>query len=339
MVIAINRKLPPVTLFFAAVLIYVSFAAWLFWPHLGKLAGSQRVFLVTGVISASGVFVLGRRYVNSFVASFFAGVIYGFGPFASAFYCFHPFAFCVYAALPWTLIPAVFLYKTYKTLKDREKTSDILSAVLSLVPFAFVIACFSLAAVPKYRLIPIPVGTFVTLKSFSALVNPVSFSIDSFSIGFYHAPLGALAVGLILFFRTRRFWVAALFALAVFLSLYKPVLNVPPVFWLSFPVLIFSIICAEGFDAIVLAGKADANWLLLAAAALIFQAALNTLLFSGMNLLISSILSVIALVAVLLVFFVARASLAVHYVRMLAIYSTALLDVVLVTRIIIDTIF
>jgi hypothetical protein len=329
------RRLPPVILFVLAVVIYAAFAAWLFWPHLDKLAGLQRrIFLITPVVSAAGVFILGRRYVNSFIARFFAGVIYGFGPFACAFYNYHLFAFCVYAAVPWTFIPAVFLYKLSKI---SEKIAGLLSAVLSLLPFVFVIAAYSLAA--KYYLFPIPLHTALSSKSFTALVNPLSFSVDAFSVGFYHAPLGALAVGLILFFRTRRFWVAVLFALAVFLSLHTPLLNVPPVFWFSFVVLICSLIIAEGFEAIVLAGKADANWLLLSAAALTFQVALNSAFFRSPDIFVSITLSVVSIIAVLFIFFIARNSLAMHYVRMLALYSTALLDVVIITRNTIDTIF
>ena len=270
MVFAINKKLPPVFLFFTAAIIYAAFAAWLFWPHLNKLAGIQRIFLITPVISAAGVFVLGRRYVNSFIACFFAGVIYGFGPFASAFYCFHPFAFCVYAALPWTFIPAVFIHKLTKA---DDKATNLLAAVLSLLPFVFIAACFTLAA--RFYLIPVPIGTAVSTKSLIGLVSPATIKADDFSIGFYHAPLAALAVGLILFFKTRRFWTAVLFLLAVFLSLYNPILDVPSVFWLSFAVLICSVIIAEGFEDMVLAGKADANWLLLSATVLILQACLN----------------------------------------------------------------
>ncbi len=337
-VFAINKKLPPVILFLTAAIIYIAFAAWLFWPHLSKFAGSQRIFLITPIISASGVFLLGRRYVNSFVACFFAGIVYGFGSFACAFYSgYHPFAALIYASLPWTLVPAVFLHKL---LKPAEKTTNLLSALLSLLPFVFVIACFSLAAMPKYRLIPVPVGTLVTAKSFSALINPFFFPVDAFSVGFYHAPLGALAVGSVLFFRTRRSWIAVLFALAVFLSLCnKPALNVPPVFWLSFVVLICSLIIAEGFEAMVLAGKADANWLLLSAAALIFQAGLNFTLSKTLVFPLPVGLSAISIIAVLLIFFIARSGLAMHYLRMLALYSVALLDVAIVTKNIIDKIF
>ena len=334
MVFAINKKLPPVLSFFTAAITYAAFAAWLLWPHLNKIAGIQRIFLITPVISATGVFVLGRRYVNSFVASFFAGVIYGFGPFASAFYCFHPFAFCVYAALPWTFIPAVFLYKLTKA---DDKASNLLAAVLSLLPFVFIAACFTFAA--RLYLFPVQIGIAVSIKSLIGLISPAAIKPDDFLISFYHAPLGALAVGLILFFKTRRFWTTVLFALAVLLSLYKPFLDVPSVFWLSFVVLICSLIIAEGFEAMVLAGKADANWLLLSAVVLILQVSLSFVLGQSQAFLLSAALSAISVIAVLFIFFISRTGLAMHYARMLTLYTTALLDVVIITRHIIDKIF
>lgn len=329
-----SKRLSPFISFFAAVIIYAAFAGWLFEPHMAKLTGLQRIFLIAPIVAGAGVFILGRRYVNSFIARFFAGVIYGFGPFASAFFCFHPFAFCVYAAVPWAFIPAVFLYKLSKT---ENKMVNVLSAVLSFLPFIFVAAAYSIAA--KYYLFPIPLHTAVTEKSFTALANPLTFPIDAFSAGLYHAPLGAFAVGLILFFRTRRFWAAVIFAAALILSSYTPLFNVPPVFWFAFVILICSLIIAEGFEAMVLAGKADANWLLLSAAALTLQAAINSVFFKSPDIILSVFLSAISIAAVLFIFFIARNGLAVHYVRMLAMYSTALLDIVLITRNTIDTIF
>lgn len=335
MVFAINKKLSPLALFFAAAVIYAAFAAWLFQPHLGKFAGLHKIFLITPLVSASGVFLLSRRYVNSFVASFFAGIIYGFGSFASAFYCFHLFAFLVYAFLPWAFIPAVFLYTLLKT---GPKSANLLAAGLSLLPFVFVSAAYFLAA--KYYLYPVPpLETIVSAKNFTAIVTPFAFPVDAFSVGFYHAPFGALLVGLILFFKTRRFWTAGLFVLAVLLSFYKPVFNVPPVFWLSFVVLICSVIIAEGFEAMVLAGKADSNWLLLSAAALVFQAGLYYALGKSFSFPLPVGLSAVAVIAVLFIFFIARAGLALHYLRMAAIYISVFIDVLIVTKDTIDKIF
>ncbi len=331
-----SKKRPPVVLFVLAVIIYTAFTGWLFWAHLGKITQIQRLSLLTPIIAAAGAFLVSGRYVNSFIASFIAGLIYGFGAFASAFLCYHPAAGLIYACLPWTFIPAAFLNKW---IYPGDKAIDLFSAVLSLLPFIFIIACFYLAAMPKYRFVPIPIATGLSTETLTGLSGPANIKPDAFSIGFYHAPLGALAVGLILFFKTRRFWITVIFAVAIFLAFQKPLLNVPPVFWLSLPVLICSIIIAEGLEAFILAGRSDANWLLLSAAVLICQAALNTALGSDPDLFLSTILSAISLVAVLFIFFIARAGLAAHYPRMLVLYSAVTLDIVIVTKSVIDTIF
>jgi hypothetical protein len=327
MVFAINKKLSPAVQFVVAVIIYTAFACWLLCPHLAKLAGAQKILLLAPIIAAIGAFCLAGRYVNSFVASFLGGIIYGFGSFTIAFYCFHPFAFCVYAALPWTFVPAVFLYKLPKI---SSNTVNFLAAVLSLIPFLFVLAVFWLAA--KFYLFPIPPETVVSSKSFAAIITPLFFSADVFSLGFYHAPFGALLVGLVLFFKTRRFWTAVLLILAVVLAFYNPVLNVPPVFWLSFVALICSLIIAEGFEAMTLAGKTDANWLLLAAAALILQAGVTYALHWQIGYQLSSALSAVSVIAVLFVFFIARADLAIHYLRMAVLYTAVLIDILIITR-------
>lgn len=331
-----TKKISPIILFVFAVIIYAAFSGWLFWSILTKFTNAQKAFLVIPTIAAAGTFLLSRRYVNSFVACFIAGLIYGFGAFASAFFCYHPAAGLIYACLPWVFIPAVFLNKWIQT---NDKVLNLLSAILSLLPFIFIIATFSIAAAPRYRLIPIPTGTVVSTDTLTGLFSPINIKPDVFSVGFYHAPLSALAVGLILFFKTRRFWITAIFAVSVLLAFQEPLLNVPPVFWLSLPVLICSVIIAEGLEAFILAGRADANWLLLAAAVLILQAALNAALSDGSNLPLSTALSGLALIAVLFIFFIARAGLAVHYPRMLALYSVVSLDIIIVTKNIINAIF
>lgn len=331
----VNRR-PPVILFVLAVLIYTAFTGWLFWAHLDKITGIHKLVLLTSILAASGTFLVSERYVNSFIASFIAGLIYGFGAFASAFLCYHPLAGFIYACLPWTFVPAAFLNKW---LRPGNKTVDLLSAVLSLLPFIFIILCFHLAAMPKYRFVPIPTGTSLSIETLTGLFSPAGIKPDAFSIGFYHAPLGALAVGLILFFKTRRFWITVILAVSIFLAFQKPFLDVPPVFWMSLPILICSITVAEGLEALVLAGRSDANWLLLAAAVLICQAVLNVALGNDADLFISNTISGISIVAVLFIFFIARAGIAAHYPRMLVSYSAVTIDIIIVTKNIIDTIY
>ncbi|MBN1787583.1 MAG: hypothetical protein JW806_04230 [Sedimentisphaerales bacterium] len=331
-----TKKRPPVTLFVLAVIIYTAFTGWLFWNHLDKITEFHRLSLFAIVLAASGAFLVSGRYVNSFVACFIAGLIYGFGAFASAFLCYHPSAGLVYACLPWTFVPAAFLNKW---IRPENTTVDLLSAALSLLPFIFIIACFYLAAMPKYRFVPIPLGTSLSAETLTGLFSPTGIKPDTFSVGFYHAPLGALVVGLILFFRTRRFWITVILAVALFLAFQDPFLNVPPAFWLSLPVLICSITIAEGLEALVLAGRSDASWLLPAAAVLLCQAIFNTVLGKDPDIFLSNILSGFSLISVLFIFFIARAGIAAHYPRMLVLYSAVTIDIIIVTRSVVEMIF
>lgn len=320
--------------FVSAFLLYGIFAVWLFLPHKDKLTGYENIFYAFPVIASLGVFALGRRYAASFFAGLVGGAVYGFGSFACSFLCFHPFASLVYAFLPWSFLPAAFIHKYLNT---GEKIAGFISACLSLLPFLFFIGCFAGAA--HFYLFPIPTGSAVSAKNFIAILNPARVSADSFSIGFYHAPLGAIAVGAVLFCKTRRYWIAIISAVAIFLCLYKPILNIPPVLWLSFPVLICSVAIASGLEALILSGKADSLWLLLAPAVLILQVALTALLAKGADLSLSNSLSAVSAAAVLLIFFIARAGLSLRFLRVLILYAAVFLDIIVVTRILVSAIF
>jgi hypothetical protein len=327
----INKKLSSC---FLALLIYGVFAVWLFIPHTDKLTGYENIFYAFPVIASLGVFAISRRYAASFFAGLVGGAVYGFGSFACSFLCFHPFASLVYAFLPWSFLPAAFIHKYLTT---GEKTTVFISACLSLLPFLFFIGCFAGAA--HFYLFPIPTGSAVSVKNFIAILNPARVSADSFSIGFYHAPLCAAAIGAVLFCKTRRYWIAILSAVAIFLCFYKPILNIPPVLWLSFPVLICSVAIASGLEALVLSGKADSLWLLLAPAVLALQAALTVLLGKGADLSLCNSLSAVSAAAVLLIFFIARAGLSLRFLRVIILYAAVFLDVIVVTRNLISAIF
>ena len=327
-----NKKLLS---FVSAFLLYGVFAAWLLFPHTNKLTGYENIFYAFPPIASLGVFVLSRRYANSFLAGLTCGAVYGFGPFACSFFFFHPFASLVYAFLPWSFLPAAFIHKFLTT---GEKTTGLISAGLSLLPFLFFIGCFAGAA-HFYRFFPVPADSVVSVKNLIAILTPACVSADHVSIGFYHAPLGAMAVGAVLFLKTRRYWIAILSASAIFLCLYKPILNIPPVLWLSFPVLICSVAIASGLEALVLSGKADSLWLLLAPAVLILQAAFNAMLGDCAYLSLSTSLSGVSVAAVLLVFFIARMGLSLHFLRTAILYAAVFLDIIIITRNIISVIF
>ncbi|MHB9071017.1 MAG: hypothetical protein ACYC54_11705 [Sedimentisphaerales bacterium] len=320
--------------FASAFLLYSIFAVWLLLPHKNKLTGCENIFYAFPVIASLGVFMLTRRYAASFFAGLAGGAVYGFGSFACSFLCFHPFASLVYAFLPWSFLPAAFIYKYLTT---GEKTTGFISACLSLLPFLFFIGCFAGAA--HFYLFPIPTGSAISAKNFVAILNPARVSADSFSLGFYHAPLGAIAIGAVLFCKTRRYWIAILSAIAIFLCFYKPILNIPPVLWISFPVLIYSVAIASGLEALILSGKADSLWLLLAPAVLILQAGLTILLGKGEDLSLSNSLSGVSVAAVMLIFFIARAGLSLRFLRVIILYAAVFLDIIVITRNLISAIF
>jgi hypothetical protein len=320
--------------FVFALLLYSVFVVWLFLPHKDKLTGYENIFYSFPVIASLGVFLISRRYSASFFAGLAGGAVYGFGSFACSFLCFHPFASLVYAFLPWSFLPAAFIHKY---LNAGEKITGFVSASLSLLPFLFFIGSFAGAA--HFYLFPIPTGSAVSVKNFVAILNPARVSADSFSLGFYHVPLCAAAIGAALFCKTRRYWIAILSAVAIFLCFYKPIMNIPPVLWLSFPVLICSVAIASGLEALVLSGKADSLWLLLAAAVLALQAGLNFLLVRGADLSLCNSLSAVSAAAVMLIFFIARAGLSLRFLRVIILYAAVFLDIIVVTRNLISAIF
>ena len=86
--------------FTAAAVIYAGLAFYLYqlyFRHFNKL---QYLVVVNACFAAMGSFVLSRRWVASFWGSFFAGAIYGFGPFLLGLAKFHPTAGLLAAGIP-----------------------------------------------------------------------------------------------------------------------------------------------------------------------------------------------------------------------------------------------
>ena len=100
-------KLPAIR-FAAAAVMYAGFAIYLYQPYF-KYFDALRYLLVVNVCLASlGCFVLSRRWVGAFAGSFFAGAMYGFGPFALGLAGCHPTAGLLAATVPWLFCPAAF---------------------------------------------------------------------------------------------------------------------------------------------------------------------------------------------------------------------------------------
>ena len=332
----LNTKRPPFVISFpAAFVAYTIFAAWLFYPYKQNFSAMQFIWPAQTIIAATGVFVISRRWVLSFFASLAGGAVYGFGTYACSLLCYHPFAGIVYAILPWTFVPAVFLYQWINL--DRLHTS-ILSALLVLLTVFFILAAYHFAAAKYFY--PIPVQTRLSAKALFGIIDPLGVKQDIFAPGLYHVCMAGLLMGIAVLIKTKRIGMIILFAVTTAAAFYKPVLNVPPVVWASIPVLICSIMIASGLETIVLAGAADGKWLLCSVALLLLLSIADVFLAHQTEIIpLSAALYGIGVVAVLFIYFIAEANIAWHPVRMFILYSAVFLDILISTKRNIDMIF
>ena len=331
-----NKRPPMIISFPAAVIIYTVFAGWLFYPYTQKLSTVQLLFLPAGsVIGAAGVFLLSRRWVLSFFASLAGGAIFGFGTFACSFYCYHPAAGLINAFLPWFFIPAVFFYHWSKF---KPNVVAIFSGLFLLLPILFILSAYEVAAGMQFY--PVPLNTSLAIQSLLGIINPTGVKPDIFSPGFYHVSIAGLVMGFILLIRTNRIWTIVLFVATVFAAFSMPLLNVPPAIWVSVPVLICSLLIAEGLEALVLSGASDSRWLLVSVAVLLLTILFNVLLTGKTGVFPQSLgLYGVGVVTVLLIYFIAQSNLAWHGTRMLVLYPAIFIDIIISTRYIVGMIF
>ena len=156
--------------FAAAAVIYASFAVYLYQPYFKHFNALQYLLVVNVCLASLGCFVLSRRWVSSFAGSFFAGAIYGFGPFALGLANFHPTAGLLAAIVPWLFCPAVFGPKA----KLRW-----LRIPLSSLPFLAILLFFQISA--HYRLFAIPMQARLTF-SLGGKDSLLSDCVSSFQI-------------------------------------------------------------------------------------------------------------------------------------------------------------
>jgi len=321
-----------------AVLLYGCFAGVSFHPYLKHISGMQHFFIFNCFAAAIGAYILSRRWIFSFVASLIAGAIYGFGPFALGFVCYHPFAGLVYAAIPYSLLPAVYLSKwTNPGLKPL--VSSLLAGLLSLLPFAMVLLSFKIAAMSY--LYAMPVETTATGGAFFALLFPLFRPLHTLPPSVFHLPLAGGIIGMILLVESKRVWITILLIASLVLSFYEPIGIVPPVIWLSIPVLMISLIVASGLQALIVAGRADSIWLGTAGAVLAAAGLTGFVLSQNTqnNFLYSAQLYALATITIFTIFFMARANIAAHKLRALIILLACSADIVITTTLLMQTIF
>jgi hypothetical protein len=343
--------------FAIAAMIYAGFAVYIFWPHFKDFDALQYSLPVNVCLAALGCYTLSRRWVPAFASSFFAGAIYGFGPYMLGLLKFHPTAAFLATAIPWLFCPAAFVQK---------KRWHLLSMLLSILPFVIIILFFRAAT--HLRLFPIPTQAGIHLSDLAGLLTPPAMANQSTTlVGFYHVPLAALIMGLLMLFMARRLGVLIIFCLGIILTSCRPLLDVSPIIWLSIPVLCCSVLIGEGMQGLALAGEADRKWVLaiivsmgiltivtlLLATIPEFRVTIFDLRFMGHDLqlsisnqqsqlenviLRSAKLYILGTIAVGIIFFMARAKKRLLIVRWIVLCSAMAVDIFLGARYIIDRI-
>jgi hypothetical protein len=278
------------TMFALAAVVYTAFAVYLYQPYFNGFGSLrlQDMFVANICFACLGAYVLSRRWIAGFAESFFAGAVYGFGPFAIGLVKFHPTAVFLFAAVPWLFCPAVFgpsprEMMAFPISRGKGKFKP-LRVPLSLLPFLAIVLFFQLAG--RFGLYPIPINLKLHGAEMTGLLAPlVAAKRNMTSVGFYHIPLASLIMGLSMFLvpleglgkggilhrgkilrglAVRRLGIVIIFVVSTILSFCDSLLQVSPIIWLAISMLCCSILIGVGMQGFISAGFADRKWILFA---------------------------------------------------------------------------
>lgn len=314
-------------------LVYSALAIYLYQPYLGYFDTLRYLVVLSSIIASLGCFVLSRRWVSAAVASLFAGVMYGFGPFFLGFASYHPSAVVLMAALPWLFCPAVFC-PAGKKLRTR-----LTGIALSLVPFVVIVLFFTVST--RHGLFAIPKQAKLHPADMTALLAPLVTKGNTFIVGFYHTPLAAVIMGLFMFFAVRRPAVAIIFVAGAALAFCDSIFQVSPIIWAALPVLCCCVFVGVGMQGLAWAGAEDRRWLLICAIIMAVLTGATVLLgitkagayFDAAK------MYALGTLGVFVIFFIARAELRAHWLRWAVLCAAFGLDIVIGAQTIIDKIF
>lgn len=281
--------------------------------------------------------------MSAFWASFFAGAIYGFGPFALGLANFHPTAGLLAATIPWLFCPAAF------GPKARWRW---VSWPLSALPFLAILLFFQVSI--PYRLFAVWTQAKLHLGDLLGLIAPFYLAqrnITATLVGVYHIPIAALLMGFSMLLAARRLGIITIFALGIVLACCRSFLSVSPVMWLTMPVLCCSILMGAGMQGLASAGFADRRWVLVTAIIMGVLAIVTLLLaikcyqiFAGLGrgyaklFIYSAEMYIFGAIAVAIIFFMARAKLRIAALRWVILCSAMAVDIFLVATFIVDRI-
>ena len=352
------------TKFALAAVVYAAFAVYLYRPYFKGFDALriQDLFVANVCFASLGCYVLSRRWVAGFVESFFAGAVYGFGPFILGLAKFHPTAGFLVAAIPWLFCPAVF---------GPEGRWRLLRVPLSLLPFVAIVVFFQLAA--RFGLYPIPINLKLRGSEMTGLLAPlVAAKRNMILVGFYHIPVAPLVMGLSMLLAplvglrkggvlqrgrflkgmvVRRFGIIAIFVAATILAFCDSFLEISPVVWLAVSVLCLSVLIGAGMQGLISAGYSDRKWILFTAIVMGILAIITLLLatkyfqtFAGLGSGYARLLTeeakmyILGAITVAIFFFMTRAKLQIHLLKVGLLCTTMGLDIFLGARFVVDRI-
>jgi hypothetical protein len=332
--------------FALAAAVYAAFAVYLYRPYFKGLDSPrlQDLFVVNVCLASLGCYVLSRRWIAGFAESFFAGAVYGFGPFALGLAKFHPTAGFLVASIPWLFCPAAFGPKgKYKPLR----------VPLSLLPFLAIVLFFQLST--RFGLYPIPIKLKLNCSDLAGLLAPlVTAKRNMTLVGFYHIPLASLTMGLSMFLvpleglsrggilnrgilkglAIRRFGIVVIFAVATILAFCDSFGQISPIIWLAVSVLCCSVLIGAGMQGLISAGFADRKWILFTAIVM----GILALITLARLLTEAAKMYILGAITVAIFFFTARAKLRMHLLKVGLLCATMGLDIFLGARFVVDTI-
>ncbi len=328
--------------FAVTAVIYAGLAAYLYQPYFKNFNKLQYLVVVNLCLASLGCFVLSRRWVSAFAGSFFAGAIYGFGPFVIGLAKFHPTTGFLAAIIPWLFCPAAFGPKA----KWRWVRTP-----LSALPFLAILLFFQVST--HYRLFPVPTQAKLHLADMAGLLAPLVMAKRNLTlVGFYQVPIAPLIMGFLMLLAARRFGIMIIFCIGTVLAFCDSFLNIGPIMWLTIPVLCCSVLIGAGIQGLASAGSADRKWVLMTAVTLGVLSIITLLLatkyfqvFAGFGakyaklFLETAKMYILGAIAAGIIFFMARAKLRLCWLREVLLCSAMAVDIFFSARFIVDRIF
>jgi hypothetical protein len=327
--------------------LYGAFAVYLYQPHFEGFTGWDWLLPASACAAALGAYVLSRRWVAGVTGSFLAGLVYGFGPFLLGLGEFHPSASLLAAGVPWLFVPAAVL---------ERKQGKWLSLPLWLLPFAVIALFFYLSA--GRRLFAAPLQANIRLLDLAGFIAPLALiGRSTVLLGVYHVPVAALAIGLAMIWKARRYGILLIAAAGLLLAFSRSFLDagkvawlgVSPILWLSIPMTWCAVLCGIGLHGLIEAGPADKKWILTAAiilgvlaivtllpAAKCFQVFLGLDTGYGRLFLQAAEIYLVGAAATGIIFFLTRQNLRLHWLRWAILCAALGIDIFLGARYIVD---